>query len=175
MSVRGARAALNGKSRPHSRGDEWCGPRRMGGGESEPEKSSVEFRVGSTSMSAASDLPFGPQDPYAPKRHRDPEQSRPQAERPPSRPSRVEADDLSESDPPIQWLSVRPAALQPLIGRPSLPPPEPRRPFMPLLAGVSILSALAVVAFYRFTNHAAAPATAPQLASSSMWRRRRRR
>src|SRR5215831_12479793 len=164
-SVRCARAALNGKSRPHSRDDEWCGRRRMGGGESEREKSSLEFSVGSTSMSAASDWPAGPQDPYAPKRPRDPEQSRPQAERLPSRPSRVEADDLFETDSEVQWRGVRPAAMQPLIGWPPLPPPEPRRSFMAqfaLLAGASILSALAVVAFYGFANHAA-----PQLASSS--------
>src|SRR5215472_6336682 len=96
-SVRCARAALNGKSRPHSRDDEWCGRRRMGGGESEREKFSVEFSVGSTSMSGASDSPAGRQDPYAPKRPRDPELSRLQAERPSSRPPRIEADDLSES------------------------------------------------------------------------------
>src|SRR5262245_54245962 len=120
-------------------------------------------------MSAASDLPAGPQDPYAPKRPRDPEQSRPQAERPSNRPSRVEADDLPESDPQIQWLRVRPAVAQPLIERLPLPSPETRRSFMAqfaLLAAVSTLSALAVVAFYRFANRAAAPDTAPQLASS---------
>jgi len=116
-------------------------------------------------MSAASDSPAGPHDPYAPKRPRDPEQSRLQAERPPSRPPRVEADDLFESDPEIRWLRVRPAAVQPLVERPPFPP-EPRRSFMAqfaLLAGVSTLSAVAVVAFYKFANHAAAP----QLASSS--------
>jgi len=118
-------------------------------------------------MSAASDWPAGPQDPYAPKRPRDPEQSRPQAERPSSRPFRVDADDLSESDREIEWLRLRPTAVQPLIGRPPL---EPRRSFtaqFALLAGVSILSALAVVVFYRFANRAATPAAAPQLASSS--------
>jgi branched-chain amino acid transport system substrate-binding protein len=121
-------------------------------------------------MSAASDSPAGSQDPYAPKRPRDPEQSRPQAERPSSRPSHVEADDLSESDPQIQWLKVRPAVVQPLIERLPLPSPESRRSFMAqlaLLAAVSTLSALAVVAFYRLANRAAAPAAAPQLASSS--------
>src|SRR5215470_19938786 len=121
-------------------------------------------------MSAASDSPAGPQDPYAPKRLRDPEQSRPLAERRSSRPPRVEADDLSESDPQIQWLRVRPAGVQPLIEQPPLPPPELRRSFMAqfaLLAGASILSALAIVVFYRLGNHAAAPAAAPQLASSS--------
>jgi branched-chain amino acid transport system substrate-binding protein len=121
-------------------------------------------------MSAASDSPAGPKDPYAPKRPRDPEQSRPQAERPSIRPSRVEAEDLSESDPQIQWLRVRPAVVQPLIERLPLPLPETRRSFMAqfaLLAGVSTLSALAVVAFYRFANRAAAPAAAPQLASRS--------
>src|SRR5215472_8867566 len=169
-SVRCARAAPDGKSRPHSRDDEWCGRRRMGGGESEREKSSVEFSVRSTSMGAASDWPPGPQDPYAPKRLRDPEQSRPLAERRSSRPSRVEADDLSESDPQIQWLRVRPAGVQSLIEPPTLPPPKLRRSFMAqfaLLAGASILSALAIVVFYRFVNHAATPAAAPQLASSS--------
>jgi branched-chain amino acid transport system substrate-binding protein len=121
-------------------------------------------------MAAASDSPAGPQDPYAPKRPRGPEQSRPQAERPSSRPSRVEADDLSESDPQIQWLRVRPAVVQPLIERLPLPSSETRRSFMAqfaLLAAVGTLSALAVVVFYRFANRAATPAAAPQLASSS--------
>jgi hypothetical protein len=74
---------------------------------------------------------------------------------------------LSESDEQIEWLKVRPAAVQPAIGRLQRRPPEPRRSFTALLAGVSILSALAVFVFYRFGNHAAAPAAAPQLASSS--------
>jgi branched-chain amino acid transport system substrate-binding protein len=106
-------------------------------------------------MSAASDSPAGPPDPYAPKKPRDAEQSRPQAETHSSNPSRVEGGDLSESDPHIQWRMVRPAPVQPLIGWPPLPPPEPRRSFMAqfaLLTGASILSALAVVAFYRFAN-----------------------
>src|SRR5215470_295448 len=90
---------------------------RMGGVESERGKSSE----GSTSMSAASDSPAGPQSPYAPKRPRDPEQSRPQADRFSSRMSRVEADDLSESDPPIPWRRVRPGEVPSLIGRPPLP------------------------------------------------------
>jgi branched-chain amino acid transport system substrate-binding protein len=106
-------------------------------------------------MSAASDSPAGPQDPYAPKKPQDAEPSRPQAERRSSRPSRVDAGDLSGSEPQIQWRAARPAPVQPLIERPPLPPPEPRRSFMAqfaLLTGVSILSALAVVAFYRFVN-----------------------
>jgi ABC-type branched-subunit amino acid transport system substrate-binding protein len=60
--------------------------------------------------------------------------------------------------------------VQPLIEPPPLPPPKLRRSFMAqfaLLAGASILSALAIVVFYRFVNHAATPAAAPQLASSS--------
>src|SRR5262245_28877614 len=129
----------------------------MGGVETERGKSSV----GSTSMSAASDSPAGPQGPYAPKRPRDPEQSRPQAERFSSRPSPVEADDTSESDPQVPWRRERPGEAPSLIGRPPLPPLEPRRSFMAqfaLLAGVGILSALGVVAFYRFFNNAAAPA-----------------
>src|SRR5262245_8641848 len=144
---------------PHPHDDEWCGRRQMGGAETERGKSSV----GSMSISAASDSPAGPQGPYAPKRPRDPEQSRPQAERFSSRASSVEADDSSESDPPIPWRRGRPGEEPSLIGRPPLPPPEPRRSFIAqfaLLAGVGILSALAVVAFYRFFNHAAAPAVA---------------
>ena len=106
-------------------------------------------------MSAASDSPADPQDPHAPKRPRDREQSRPQADKPSRRPSRVEALNLSESDPQIQWRRGRLAAEQSLIEWPRLPPPEPRRSVIgqfALVVGVSLLSALAVVAFYGFAN-----------------------
>jgi branched-chain amino acid transport system substrate-binding protein len=122
-------------------------------------------------MSAASDSPVGPPDPYAPKRARDQDQLRPQAERP-SRLTRVDDNDFTESEPAeIPWRRPRPGSgAPPLIGRAPLPPPERRRSPMKqfvLIAGVSIASALAVVAFYRFGNLASPPTAAPQLAASA--------
>lgn len=122
-------------------------------------------------MSASSDSPFGRQDPYAPKRLRDQEPTKSQSDTPSVRPSRVEADDLADGEPQIPWRRAKPAAAPPpLVGPPPrVPMPEPRSIMkqLTLLAGVSIVSALAVVAFYRFTNQAAPPADSPRLASSS--------
>jgi branched-chain amino acid transport system substrate-binding protein len=122
-------------------------------------------------MSASSDQPAGPQDPFAPKRVRDQEQTRSLSDRLGGRPSRVEADDSTESEAQIPWRRATPSSVPPsLIGRAPVPRPEPRRSFMTqavLLAAVSIVSALSVMAIYRFGNEAFPPAAAPQLASSS--------
>jgi branched-chain amino acid transport system substrate-binding protein len=122
-------------------------------------------------MSASSDQPLGPQDPFAPKRVRDQEQTRPLSDRLGGRPSRVEADDSTESEAQIPWRRATPSSVPPsLIGRAPVPRPEPRRSFMTqavLLAAVSIVSALSVMAIYRFGSEAFAPAATPQLASSA--------
>jgi branched-chain amino acid transport system substrate-binding protein len=122
-------------------------------------------------MSASSDQPVGPQDPFAPKRLRDQQQTRPLRERPVGQPSGVEVDDSTESEADIPWRRARPSSVPPsLIGRAPVPRPEPRRSFMTqavLLAAVGIVSALSVMAIYRFSNEASPPAAAPQLASSS--------
>jgi len=119
-------------------------------------------------MSASSD-----QDPYAPRKIRDQEQPRPQPERPSVRPSRVEAGDPDESEPQqIPWRRARPAAeMPPLVGRaPLVPPREPRRSIigqLALVAGVSIATAVGVVAYYRYGTNAPPPPPTPQLAASS--------
>src|SRR5215472_2048606 len=121
------------------------------------------------SASSSSEPPFGHQDPFAPKRLRDQEQSRPQL-RPAARPSSIEADDSTESEQ-IPWRRVRPSSTPPsLIGPAPVPRPEPRRSLMAqfmLLAGVAIVSALSAAAIYRFSNGASVPAATPQLASNS--------
>src|SRR5262252_1214904 len=122
------------------------------------------------SASSSSEPPFGHQDPFAPKRLRDQEQSRPQL-RPAARPSSIEADDSIESEQQIPWRRVRPSSTPPsLIGPAPVPRPEPRRSLMAqfmLLAGVAIVSALSAAAIYRFSNGASVPAATPQLASNS--------
>src|ERR1700756_2927611 len=122
-------------------------------------------------MSASSNQPLGPHDPFAPRRIRDQEQTEPQAARPAVRPTRVEPDDSTDDEPQIPWRrAAPPRSPASLVGpAPPVPRPEPRRSFttqLVLLAGVAILSGLAVAAIYRFGNEASPPA-APQLASSS--------
>jgi branched-chain amino acid transport system substrate-binding protein len=122
-------------------------------------------------MSASSDSPASPPDPYAPKRLREAE-TRSLSERPSARPSRVEPDDLDD-EPQIPWRRLKPAVVPPpLVGPgPLPPPPAPRRSIMgqiALLAGVGLFSALAVVAVYRFTNNESRQPAAPsQLAASA--------
>src|SRR5262249_12228445 len=122
-------------------------------------------------MSASSDFPVPPQDPYAPKKLRD-QEARLQAERPLVRPTREVTEYPEDDEPQIPWRRSRPAVVPPpLIGRAPLPPPEPRRSVMAqlaLLAGVSIVSALGVVAFYKYASETSSPAASPQqLASTS--------
>ena len=122
-------------------------------------------------MSASSDSPAGPPDPYAPKRLRDLDQTRSQSDRLSGRPSRGEGDDLADNEPQIPWRRPKPAPVPPpLIGQPPrVPEPEPRS-FMKqvtLLAGVSIVSALAVIGYYKFADNASPPAARPQLAASA--------
>jgi ABC-type branched-subunit amino acid transport system substrate-binding protein len=66
---------------------------------------------------------------------------------------------------------MKPAAVPPpLVGpAPRVPEPEPRSLMkqVTLLAGVSIVSALAVVAYYKLADNASRPAAPPQLASSA--------
>jgi ABC-type branched-subunit amino acid transport system substrate-binding protein len=101
---------------------------------------------------------------------RDQEQPRPQAERPAGRPTRVGADDPAENEQQIPWRRAQPSrSPPPLVGPAPVPRPEPRRSFttqLVLLAGVSILSGLAVAAVYKFGNEVS-PSAAPQLASAS--------
>src|SRR5262245_27379826 len=112
------------------------------------------------------------QDPYAPRKIREQEQPRPVPERPSSRPSRVEASDLDESEAQIPWRRSRPAVvtLPPLVGPAPVPPrPEPRRSIMGQFAtfgGASIVTGLSVVAYYHYSNNAP-PSPAPHLASNS--------
>jgi len=109
--------------------------------------------------------PLGDQDPYAPKRLRGQEQTKPQAV---GKLSRGEGDDVP-GDEPVGLRRTPP----PLIGRPPQPPPEALRSSttardIGLSAIVGIASALAVVAIYRFAS--TPPAPAPQLASASATR-----
>ena len=121
-------------------------------------------------MSASSDSPASPPDPYAPKRIREAE-TRSSSER--SKPLRVDTGDYSDSDPQIPWRRLKPAAVPPpLVGPGPLPPPAPRRSIMAqvaLLAGVGIMSGLAVVGVYRYTsnNEPRPPAVTPQLAANT--------
>ncbi len=110
-------------------------------------------------MSASSE--FDPQDP--PRRSRDQDQSR--AEKPSTKLSRVDTADFGD-DPQIPWRRANPP---PLIGRAPLPPPEPRLSIMmqlALFAGVAIVSASAVVGYFKYAKDASLP-TAPRLASSA--------
>src|SRR5262249_60116114 len=80
------------------------------------------------------------------------------------------ADDSTEIEPQIPWRRAQPArSPPPLVGPAPVPRPEPRRSFttqLVLLAGVSILSGLAVAAYFKFGNELS-PSVAPQLASTS--------
>src|SRR6516162_2672966 len=119
-------------------------------------------------MSTSPERPLGGQDPYAPKRSREQEQTRPQAV---GKLSRGESDDGLD-DEPVGLHRIQVVAPPPLVG----PAPHPR-PDAPgsitardiaLVAIVSLLSGLAVIAFYRFADVPQAPA--PQLASASATR-----
>jgi branched-chain amino acid transport system substrate-binding protein len=121
-------------------------------------------------MSASSNQPLGPHDPFAPRRIRDQDQTRSQPDRPAGRPTRVDADDPAEIEPQIPRRGMNPSPSRPpLVGPAPIPRPQPRRSFttqLVLLVSVSILSGLAVAAIYKFSNEAS-PSAAPQLASSS--------
>ncbi len=113
-------------------------------------------------MSPRSQSPFGPHDPYAPKRIRDQEQTRPRAERRLGSRLRERNDDLTQGEAQIAWLRMKPAATL-------RPPPEPPQSLagqLALLGGVSFVSALAVFAFYKFVNPASPPRAAPRVAAS---------
>jgi len=117
-------------------------------------------------MSSSPERPLGDQDPYAPKRLRGQEQTKPQAA---GKVSRGEGDDVLDDQP----VGLRRTPPPPLIGRPPQPPPEALRSSttardIGLSAIVGIVSALAVVAIYRSAS--TPPAPAPQLASASATR-----
>jgi len=114
-------------------------------------------------MSVRSETPFGPQDPYAPKRIRDQEQTRPQSDRPLDRPARDENGDRVDGHPQIPWRRMKPAAVPP-------PAPEPSRSVtgqLALLAGVAFVSAVAVMAFHRYVNIGSLAALTPRFMSST--------
>jgi len=101
-------------------------------------------------MSNSPERPTSIPDPYAPKRLRDHDQ-KPRSIAP--------ADDYSDDEPPITLRRMQSPSVAPppLIGRPPLPPAEPSRSFITarevaLLAIVSIVSALVVIAFYKLAN-----------------------
>jgi len=117
-------------------------------------------------MSSFPERSVDPQNPYAPKRLREPGQARPQADRLPTTPADVEDD--FDSEPPHPWRS---SSKRPSLIEPAPPPPtEPSRSWMTYLAAVaavSVVSALVVLVSYRFAGNMTSPASAPQLASSS--------
>jgi ABC-type branched-subunit amino acid transport system substrate-binding protein len=108
----------------------------------------------------------GNQDPYAPKRFRDQEQTR----APSIRPLRDERIDISASEPQSPRRGTKPTPVPPLVGVAPLPPAESPRSIMgqlALLVGVGIVSAVTVIAFYKYVNTASTPAAAPQVATTS--------
>jgi len=120
-------------------------------------------------MSSSPERPLGGHDPYAPKRLREQEPTKPQAV---GKPSGDEGDDVLD-DEPVGLRRIQLVAPPPLIGRPPQPRPDAPRSRttardIGLAAMVSMVSALAVVAFYRFSN--APPAPAPRLAAASATR-----
>jgi branched-chain amino acid transport system substrate-binding protein len=121
-------------------------------------------------MSTSPERPADSQNPYAPKRLREPGQLRPQSERVPSRPSPLEDDYPTESELQSRLRGAGHSSPLPLIGRAPPPPSEPSRSWMmhlALLVAVGLVSALSVVAYYTFAGHTSPPTAGPQLASSS--------
>src|SRR6185437_4045267 len=104
----------------------------------------------------------------APKKNREPGQARPESDRFSSTPSAVDDEYAAESEPQHPWR--RSSKRSPLVEPAPLPPAEPSGSWMTYLAtfaAVSVVSALAVVAFYRFAGNTASPVAVPQLASSA--------
>src|SRR5215510_4025256 len=113
-------------------------------------------------MSNSPERPSG-LDPYAPKWTRDQDALRPVM-------SSREDNGFGDSEPPIAFR--RAPTPTPLIAPAPQPPSESRRSFISvrdvaLLSVVSIVSAVAVIVFYKLVNDGPSTSTAPRLAASA--------
>jgi branched-chain amino acid transport system substrate-binding protein len=119
-------------------------------------------------MSSYPERSIDSQDPYAPRKRRELDQTRSHTDSLSINPSPDEDDHAGESEPQPPWRASSGRA--PLVGRAPPPPSEPGGSwwtYLAVAAAVSVASALVVVVSYRLAGNVLSPAAAPQLASSS--------